>query len=214
MQLYLETADAEVVREALAWRILDGVHTTPAMLARMPGDPREVLVELCQLVQGPVSVEVNSTETTDMVDEARSLAALHDRLVVRVPCTPAGIPAIVELAQHRVTVDACLCFSVPQALLAAKAGARLISPAVGPMDDAGGDGLALLSAVITVLDQYEFKAKVVAASAKHPGHVAEAARMGADATTLTLTLLQQLADHPLTQESRRRHQESWRRAQN
>lgn len=214
MQLYLETADPEVVREALSWRIVDGVNTTAAMLARAGGEPQEVLTELCEMVQGPVSVEVISTETLDIVDEARSLAALHDRILVRVPCIPAGIPAIAELAKQRIHVEADLCFSVPQALLAAKAGARLVSPEVGAMDEAGGDGLALLGAVITVLDQYDLKTTVVAAGVKHPGHVAEAARMGADATTLPLDLLAQLADHPLSQEHRRRHLDSWRRAQN
>ncbi len=214
MQMYLETARPDEVREALAWRIVDGVVTTPELLARPSVDAGQLLVELCDLVTGPVAASVTSGDTADMVEEGKALAGLHDRMVVRVPCTAAGIPAIAALADERIPVDATLCFSIPQALLAAKAGARFLSPAVGEMDGAGGDGLALMGAIITMLDQYDLKTSVLAAGMSHPGHVAEAARMGADAGAVSLDLLRRLAEHPLTENHRQRQLERWRRAQN
>ena len=149
-----------------------------------------------------------------MIEEAKVLASLHDRIVVRIPCVPAGIPAIAALADERIPVDASLCFSVPQALLAAKAGARFLSPPVGAMDNAGGDGLSLVSAVLTVLDQFEIKTGVVATNLDHPGHVAEVARMGVDGAAISLELLRRLAEHPLTEAMREDRLDRWRRAQN
>ena len=214
MHLYLESADPDEIREGLAWRVVDGVVTTPELLARRSADAAEVLAELCRLHNGPVLAGVTSADTADMVEEGRALAQLHERIVVRVPCTPAGIPAIAALADDRIPVDAMLCFSLPQALLAAKAGARFISPPVGEMDAAGGDGLSLMGAVITMLDQYDLKTSVLADGLVHPGHVAEASRMGADAGAVSLSMLRGLADHPLTESLRRKQLERWRRAQN
>lgn len=214
MHLYLESADPDEIREALAWRVVDGVVTTPELLARRSADAAEVLSELCRLHNGPVLAGVTSADTADMVEEGRALAQLHERIVVRVPCTPAGIPAIAALADDRIPVDAMLCFSLPQALLAAKAGARFISPPVGEMDAAGGDGLSLMGAVITMLDQYDLKTSVLADGLVHPGHVAEASRMGADAGAVSLLMLRGLAEHPLTESLRRKQLERWRRAQN
>jgi transaldolase len=214
MQIYLETASCDEVREALAWRVIDGVLTSPALLARESGDPADVVLELLALVPGPVHVEVTASETDAMIEEGKGLAALHERIVVRVPCIPAGIPAISALADERVLVDASLCFSVPQALLAAKAGARLLSPPVGPLEGAGGDGLGLVSSILTVLDQYEIKGGVIAVSLDHPGHVTEVARMGVDAVAVPLELLRRLAEHPLTEAHRSDRLERWRRAQN
>lgn len=214
MHLYLESADPDEVREALAWRVVDGVVTTPELMAGRNVDTGEVLTELCRLLNGPVLAGVTSAGTADMVEEGRALAQLHDRIVVRVPCNAAGIPAIAALADDRIPVDAMLCFSVPQALLAAKAGARFLSPPVGEMDGAGGDGLGLMGAVITMLDQYDLKTSVLADGLVHPGHVAEASRMGADAGAVSLAVLRGLADHPLTESLRRKQLEHWRRAQN
>jgi transaldolase len=214
MHLYLETADPVELREGLKWRVVDGIATTPSLLAKRGGDSFELLRELCALVDGPVAAEVTAGDTRSILEEARALADLHERIIVRIPCTPAAVPAIVDLAGDRIPVDATLCFSVAQALLVAKAGARLISVPVGALDDAGGDGLGLMSAVLTMLDQYELKTSVVAAGLQNPGHVAEAARMGADAVSLPLSLLRAMAQHPLTEMLRQQQLESWRRAQN
>ncbi len=214
MQLYLESADPDTVREAMTWSIVDGVATSPPLLARAAGSSEDLVKELCGVVNGPVFVDVTSTDSANMIEEAQLLASLDDRVIVRIPCSNTGIPAISALAQQRITVEAGLCFSLSQALLAAKAGARLVSPAVGAMDAAGGDGLALLGAMMTMLDQYEMKASVHAGGLEHPGHVAEAARMGADGATVSLDLLGKLADHPLTHAMREGQLDQWRRAQN
>lgn len=214
MHLYVETADPDELREALAWRIIDGVSTTPSLLATRGGEHFEHLLELCSIVDGPVFAEVTSQDTSSIVEEAKALASLNEQILVRVPCTPAGIPAIVELAEQRIAVDSTLCFSLAQALLVAKAGARLISAPVGALDAAGGDGLSLVSALLNMLDQYDLKTSVVASGLEHPGHLAEAARMGADAASMPLSLLRRLAEHPLTESTRRDQLEQWRRAQN
>lgn len=214
MQIFLETAQPEEVLEALAWRVVDGVMTDPALLAQAGRDPSEVVLELLELVPGPVAVEITSLDTESMIEEAKSLASLHDRIVVRVPCVPAGIPAIAALADERIPVDASLCLSVPQALLAAKAGARFLSPPVGAMDAAGGDGLSLISSILTMLDQFDLKTSLIACGLEHPGHLAEIARMGAEGGAVSLSLLRRLADHPLTETLRNQRLETWRKSQN
>jgi len=214
MQIYLETANPDQLREAMAWRVVDGVFTDPALLAREGKESTELIRELVELVPGPVAVEVTSFGTEEIVEEARMLASLHDRILVRIPCVPAGIPAIAALADQRVAVDASLCFSVPQALLAAKAGASLVSPQVSEMDDAGGDGLTLVSSIMTMLDQFDLKSGVIAGSVRTVGQVAELARMGADGVALSLKLLRELAEHPLSESVRRERLDHWRQAQN
>lgn len=213
MQLLLETASADEVREAAAWRVIDGVMTDPGLMAAENVEKTELVLELLELVQGPVFVEITAGETPAMVDEARSLASIADRVVVRIPCIAAGIPAVAALADERIPVDASLCFSVSQALLAAKAGARFLSPPVGAVDEAGGDGLTLVSSMLTMLDQYDFKASVIVSALDNPQHVSEAARMGADGAAVSLPLLRRLVDHPLTDAVRRDHLDRWRRAQ-
>jgi transaldolase len=214
MQIYLETASVDEVREAMAWRVVDGVFTDPALLAREGKEAAALVQELADLVPGPVAVEVTSFGTDEIVEEARLLASLHERVIVRVPCVPAGIPAIAVLADHRVAVDASLCFSVPQALLAAKAGASLISPQVSTMDDAGGDGLTLVSSIMTMLDQFDLKSGVIAGSVRTVGQMAEVARMGADGAAVSLQLLRELAEHPLSERVRRERLDRWRQSQN
>jgi transaldolase len=213
MQIYLETASPDELREALAWRVVDGVVTDPEVLAQAGRDVTDVVLELVELAPGPVAVEVTASDTVAMIEEARSLASLHDRIVVRIPCVPAGIPAIAQLYDERIPVDASLVFSVPQALLAAKAGARFLSPQVGTLDRAGGDGLTLVSSVLTMLDQFDFKTGVIVSALDTPAQLAEAARMGADGAAVTLDLLRRLVEHPLTEAHRQRRLDLWRRAQ-
>lgn len=214
LHLYVETADPDELREAMGWRIVDGVSTTPALLAGRSGEPYEQLLELCELVDGPVSAEVTSLDSASIVEEARALASLSEQILVRVPCSAAGIPAIVQLSEERIPIDASLCFSVAQAVLVAKAGARLISVPIGALDAAGGDGLALVSAVLNMLDQYDTKSSVVATGLQNPGHLAEVARMGVDAASMPVALLRDLATHPLSESARREQLDTWRRAQN
>lgn len=214
MQVLLETGNPDEVREAAAWRVVDGIMTDPALMAAEATEKTDLALELLELVHGPVFVEITAGDTPAMIDEARSLAQLSDRLVVRVPCVAAGIPAIATLSDERIPVDASLCFSVAQALLASKAGARFLSPPIGLVDEAGGDGLTLVSSMLTMLDQYDFKTSVIVSALDSPQHMSEVARMGADGAAVSLPLLRRLVDHPLTDAVRRDHLERWRRAQN
>ena len=214
MQIYLDSASPREVEEALTWRVVDGVTTNPRLLAQEGGDPAGLLAELCEMVSGPVSAAVTSLETAAQGGEGQAQARLHQRIVVKVPCIPAGIPAIAALAEERIPVDATLCFSLSQALLAAKAGARYVSPMVGRLDEAGQDGLTLVGNILTTYDQYELKTRVLVASCRTPTHVAEAARMGADAATVPLELLRALAVHPLSERGQRDFAEKWRKGQN
>lgn len=214
MQLYLDTADPRQLEEALRFRVIDGVTTNPKLLAAVGGDLRQILRELCEMVNGPVSASVTSLETDSMLHEARSLAEIDERILVRVPCLPAGIPAIATLAEERIAVDATLCFTLAQALLVAKVGARFVSPMVGRLDESGQDGLTLVGNILTTYDQYQFKTRVLVASCRTVTHVAEAARMGVDAATVRLELLRDLAAHPLSEQGQREFAESWRRGQN
>ena len=214
MQLYLESASVEELKEAMGWRVIDGVTTNPALLAAQSGDTVELLGELCEMVPGPVAVAVTSTETSSMIEEGRALAGLHDRILVRVPCLPAGIPAIVALSEERIAVDATLCFSLSQALLAAKAGARMISPSVGGVDQMGQDGLTLVGNTLTMMDQFELKTRVLASDLSTPTHVAESARMGVDAAAIPLPLLRRLVDHPMSAKVHQSWVDTWRKAQN
>jgi len=214
MQVYLETANPDELREAMAWRIVDGVFTDPALLAREGKEATELILELVELVPGPVAVEVTAANTDAIIEEARALTKLHERVLVRIPCVPAGIPAIAALSEERIAVDASLCFSVPQALFAAKVGASLISPQVQIMDDAGGDGLTLVSSIMTTLDQFDLKAGVIAGSIRTVGQMSEIARMGADGAAISLGLLRELASHPLSESVRRDRLDRWRKAQN
>ncbi len=214
MQLYLNTADPRELEEALHFRVVDGVTTNPRLLVAAGGDPRERLRELCEMVKGPVAAAVTSLETESMIEEGRSLAEVHDRILVKVPCLPAGIPAMATLAEERIAVDATLCFTLPQALLAAKVGARFVSPMLGRIDESGQDGLALVGNILTAFDQYQMKTRVIVASCRTLTHVAEAARMGVDAAALPLALLRALAAHPLSERGQREFAESWRQGQN
>ncbi len=214
MQFYVETADPDALRDAMHWRVVEGVVTTPEMLARAGREVPELIDLLLAQVPGPVFVEVTAQDTQSMVEEAKALDRIDERLVVRVPCNAAGIPAIAILAEARVHVDASLCFSVTQALVAAKAGARFLSVSVGATDAAGADGLTLVGNVLTVLDQFELKASVIATSVVHPLSLGEMARMGVDAASFDPSLLPQLVEHPLTEAARERRLGAWRRGQN
>ncbi len=214
MQIYLESAEPAEVEEALSLRVLDGVATNPTLLAKVGGDPHPILRELLEMVSGPVFASVTSLEGKGMLAEAHDLARLHERIVVKIPCLPAGITVMAELAEQRIAVDATLCFSLPQALLAAKVGAHFASPMVGRLDEAGQDGLTLVGNILTAYDQYQFKTRVLVDSCRTQTHVAEAARMGADGVVVPISLLREMASHPLSSKGQWEFAESWRQGQN
>ncbi|HEY8416241.1 MAG TPA: fructose-6-phosphate aldolase [Thermaerobacter sp.] len=212
MRLFLDTADVAEVREAVAWGVVDGVTTNPTLMARAGGDPEEILRELASLVAGPISAEVIATDADGMVEEGRRLAAIADNIVVKVPITPAGLEATHRLAREGIKVNVTLVFQPGQALLAARAGAAFVSPFVGRLDDIGEDGIALVADVVEIFRAQGISTQVLAASIRHPQHVIEAARVGADIATMPFKVLKQLVQHPLTDAGLERFLKDWQAA--
>lgn len=198
MKLFLDTADVREIREAHSWGILDGVTTNPSLVAREGRDFHEALRDICEIVKGPISAEVVSLEAEEMIAEGRGLAKIADNIVVKVPIIKEGLKAIKALSSDGVRVNTTLIFSSPQALLAAKAGAAYVSPFVGRLDDIGHDGMQLVREMREIFDNYGFRCEILAASIRHPMHVVEAARAGADVATLPFKVLESLLKHPLT----------------
>ena len=199
MRFFVDTADAEAIRELAATGLVDGVTTNPSLVAKSGRDFIEVLGEICALVPGPVSAEVTATETQAMLAEARLLAQVAENVVVKVPLTPDGLKACRALTDEGTQVNVTLCFSAAQAILAAKAGARYISPFVGRLDDIGTDGLALIGEIVQIYDAYpDFTTEVLVASVRNSAHVVEAAKMGAHVATIPPAILQAMFKHPLT----------------
>ncbi len=200
MKIFLDTADLDEIRRAADANLIDGITTNPSLVAKVAGDrdPKEIYLEICRAVNGPVSLEVVALDRDTMVAEGRKLAAIHENAVVKVPLTEDGLKACRVLVSEGSRVNVTLCFSVSQALLAAKAGATYISPFVGRIDDTSGDGMELIQQIRQVYDNYAFDTQILAASLRHPTHVVESMMMGADCCTLPPKVLWQLAKHPLT----------------
>jgi transaldolase len=210
MQLFLDTAKVAEIAQGLEWGMVDGVTTNPTLLAKEGRRYLEAVKEIARLCPGPVSGEVLSTEFDAILREGRTLAELADNVVVKVPLTPAGLRAVRALRDEDITTNVTLCFSAAQALLAAKAGAGYISPFVGRLDDIGENGMALIAQVCEVYDNYDFDTQVLVASVRHPVHVVEAARLGADVATLPFKILEQLYRHPLTDLGLERFLADWK----
>jgi transaldolase len=198
MKLYLDTANVKEIGEAASLGVLDGVTTNPSLVAKEGRSFRETLVEICHLVNGPVSAEVVSVEESAMVKEGKELAKIHKNIVVKVPLIPEGLKATKRLTAEGIRVNVTLCFSPTQALLAAKAGAWCISPFIGRLDDISSNGMELIRQIVTIYRNYGFKTFVLIASVRHPQHVVEAALAGGDICTIPFAVFQQLIKHPLT----------------
>jgi transaldolase len=199
MRFFIDTADVEAIRDLAATGLVDGVTTNPSLVAKSGRDFIEVLGEICALVPGPVSAEVAATETEAMLAEARRLAQVAENVVVKVPLTPDGLKACRTLTDEGTQVNVTLCFSAAQAILAAKAGARYVSPFVGRLDDIGADGLALIGEIVQIYDAYpDFTTEVLVASVRNSAHVVEAAKMGAHVATIPPAVLHAMFKHPLT----------------
>jgi len=209
MKIFLDTASLAEIREAATLGVVDGITTNPSLLAKEKGDPEEILVEICKTIDGPISGEVVATEAEGMLREGRHLASLHKNIVVKVPCIPEGLKATKVLAAEGKRVNMTLVFSPTQALLAAKAGARYVSPFVGRLDDIATPGMELVSDIIQIFDHYDYECEVLAASLRHPMHVLEAARMGADIGTMPMSVFQSLMKHPLTDIGLKRFLDDW-----
>lgn len=198
MKFFIDTADVEEIRKAHAMGVLDGVTTNPSLLAKVGRGLEETIREICSIVDGPVSAECVSLEAPELIKEGRGLAKIHKNVVVKVPMGVEGLKAVKALNSEGIRTNVTLCFSANQALLAAKAGATYISPFVGRLDDISQDGMELIAHIIEIYRNYDYTTQVLVASVRHPVHVLQAARMGADVATIPYSVISQLANHPLT----------------
>jgi len=198
MKFFVDTADVAEISALNDLGLVDGVTTNPSLIAKSGRDMSEAIKEICDLVTGPVSAEVTATDVNGMLAEAAKLRAIADNVTIKVPLTEAGIQACKALSDDGASVNVTLCFSSAQAILAAKAGAAFISPFVGRLDDIGQDGMGLIEEICEIYANYDFQTEVLVASIRHPMHVVEAARMGADVATVPPGVLKQMFKHPLT----------------
>lgn len=198
MQLFLDTTDVAVLKDLAATGLVDGVTTNPTLIAQSGRPMLEVIAEICDVVEGPVSAEVAAVETEAMLAEGRKLAAIAPNVVVKVPLTRAGLGAVVEFTREGIQTNVTLCFSAAQALMAAKAGATYVSPFIGRLDDHGSDGMSLIHDIRTIYDNYGFDTEILAASIRNAAHVTAAAIAGADCATIPPATFLSLFKHPLT----------------
>lgn len=212
MKIFLDTASLDEIREGTALGVVDGVTTNPSLLAKESGDPEEILLEICRSVDGPISAEVVALDAEGMVREGRHWASLHKNIVVKCPCTADGLKATRQLTLEGHRVNMTLVFSASQALLAAKAGARFVSPFVGRLDDISSPGMELVADIVRIFANYQFPCEVLAASLRHPMHVVEAARIGAHIGTLPISVLRAMLKHPLTDIGLKRFLDDWEKA--
>ncbi len=198
MQIFLDTANLDQIKEAARWGILDGATTNPTLVSKENLKFEDLIKKICKIVPGPVSVECVSTKSKDIIKEARDLAKLADNVVVKIPICVEGLKAIKVVSGEGIKVNTTLIFSPNQALLAAKAGARFVSPFVGRLDDLSHQGMDLVDEIVTIFNNYGFETEVIVASIRHPLHVLEAALMGADIVTVPFAVLEKMVKHPLT----------------
>ena len=214
MKFFIDTADLDEIRDALSMGVLDGVTTNPSLMARAGRkDTDKLLKEICDLVEGPVSGEVVALDAAGMIKEGKRLAALSEHLVVKIPLTIDGLKATRALSDEGIPVNMTLCFSVSQALLAAKAGAAYISPFVGRLDDISQDGMGLIEDIVEVYENYEIGTEIIVASVRHPDHVVRAALLGADIATIPHKVIKQLVQHPLTDQGIASFMKDWNKLQ-
>ena len=198
MKFFVDTADTNEIEQLAATGLLDGVTTNPSLIHKSGRKFLEVIADIAKLVDGPVSAEVVATKTDDMLREAEKLLTLGDNITIKLPLTMDGLRACKKLSGDGVMVNVTLCFTATQALLAAKAGAAFISPFVGRHDDVGFDGMQLIEDIKTIYDNYSFDTEILVASVRHPVHVLQAAKIGADVATMPPAVIRQLFNHPLT----------------
>ncbi len=213
MKLFIDTGSIKEIEGLVGLGIIDGVTTNPSLLAKESGDFREILKNICRLVQGPVSAEVVATDSEGMVREGRSLAQIDEHIVVKVPFGKEGIKACRMLSREGLRVNVTLVFSPTQALLAAKVGATFVSPFVGRLDDIATSGMALIQEIVEIYENYDFTTEVLVASVRHPLHIVEAARMGADICTCPAAVIESMFKHPLTDIGLERFLKDWEKAQ-
>jgi transaldolase len=198
MKFFIDTGDVGEIREAHAMGLVDGVTTNPSLIAKSGRKYRDVVVEICEIINGPISAEVLSTTYDEMMAEARDWHKVHKNIVVKLPLIPEGLKAVKSCTQEGIHTNVTLCFSPNQALLAAKAGASYISPFIGRLDDISETGMELIDKIVTIYKNYSYKTEVLVASVRNPTHVVDAALLGADICTIPFSVMKQLSQHPLT----------------
>jgi len=212
MKFFIDTANIDEIKQAAAIGVLDGVTTNPSLAAKESLPYRELLKEICRVVEGPVSAEVIAVDTEGMLREAMELAKIADNIVIKIPTILPGLTAIKTLTERGIKTNATLVFSAMQALLVAKAGATYVSPFVGRLDDVSSDGMSLIADIVQIYSNYVYGTEVLVASVRHPMHVVEAARMGADVCTMPLKVIAQLIHHPLTDIGLQKFLEDYKKA--
>jgi transaldolase len=214
MKFFIDTANIDEIKEANAMGMVDGVTTNPTLIAREKGAFKDIIAEICAIVDGPISAEVISLETDGMVAEARELAKIHNNIVVKIPMTTDGLKAVRILAAEGIHTNVTLIFSALQALMAAKAGASYVSPFVGRLDDLSQEGMQLVEQVADIYSNYAYDTEIIVASIRNPMHVLDAALIGADIATIPFNVLKKLAAHPLTDKGIDAFLNDWKKAGN
>jgi len=209
MKFFLDTANLDEIKQVAAMGILDGVTTNPTLVSRETGKFKDILLGICDVVDGPVSAEVIAIDYAGMMTEARKLAALHKNICIKIPMIREGLKAVKSLTSEGIPTNVTLIFNPSQALLAAKAGASFVSPFVGRVDDISGVGMDIIADIRTIFDNYGYETEILAASLRHPLHVVESAMIGADVATMPLKVFDQLFNHPLTDIGLERFLSDW-----
>ena len=215
MRIFLDTANMDDIRKAVSWGICDGVTTNPSLYAKEAGSGvtyRERILEIAEIVDGPISAECVSRTAKELVEEAREIASWHKNVVVKIPIDAVGLRAINQVSSEGIRVNTTLIFSVNQALLAANAGASYVSPFIGRLDDIGHDGMELVADIVALLDQYNLPTQVIAASVRHTTHAVRCAEVGAHIMTAPMKVLEQMLQHPLTDKGITTFLEDWDKA--
>ena len=213
MKIFIDSGNLKEIEALVPLGIIDGITTNPSLLAKEPGDYKQILKRICQIVQGPTSAEVVATDAEGMIREGRELAAIDEHIVVKVPFTREGVKACKALSSEGKRVNVTLIFTPAQALLAAKVGAAYVSPFVGRLDDIATSGMELVAQIVEIFGNYPYSTEVLVASTRGPMHIVEAARMGADICTCPATVIEALFKHPLTDIGLERFLKDWEKAQ-
>lgn len=209
MKFFIDTANTEEIKKAAGWGLVDGVTTNPSLVAREKRSFKEIIGEICSIVDGPVSAEAVSLDAAGLIKEARELSKIHKNIVVKIPMTLDGLQAVKTVSAEGIKTNVTLIFSALQALLAAKAGATYVSPFVGRLDDISHTGMELIGQILDIYDNYGFTSEVIVASIRHPIHVLDSAAMGAHVATIPFKVLEQLSKHPLTDAGIKKFLEDW-----
>jgi transaldolase len=212
MKFFIDTANIDEIKEANDMGMVDGVTTNPSLIAKEGRDFEEIIKEICEIVDGPISAEVVSTDTEGMLEEARKLSKIHNNIVVKIPMLVDGLKATRKLSEEGIKTNVTLVFSPLQALMAAKAGATYVSPFIGRLDDISQEGLLLVEQIVEIYSNYAFDTEVIVASIRNPLHVLESALMGADIATIPFNVLSKLAAHPLTDKGLKAFLDDWNKA--